>query len=263
MSQVQVGPAASGRADPNLEPVRHVQRLLLGFLRELFGSAPEGEYRWNRDDEITEIGISSNYPIKKDVVNKRPQIISILGGFNWAGLSLDQFQGKSGMSKTRSDLIRGSLSINVLCMTPDEASHIAFTIGAFTVALRDVLQKTVFHEVSPPQISPPLPAGSYVEDDPTGEVKLVSVICGFSFGYEVIATPKYGATLGDLVLRLSTLYEPIVPDVPRVDLIGTAPSFSDGSKPGILRPDLGPVELREEESVTEVGEIEIPLIIRR
>lgn len=196
-------------------PLRHLQRLTLLFLRELFKAAPEGYWHWEDDEEKTEIIITKDVPVEEAVVMKRPVIALVRSGVGWSGLGLDQLlheNVKTG-ERTHVDMISGNLTFNCLARVPDEAEDIAWLVSTHIWLLRRVLLKLGFHDIGQRcQVLAPTPPGVLVQGAAKEETINVPAVTPFQFswGAKVLEqdVPLLASVEARLTVAVNDAYKP-------------------------------------------------------
>jgi hypothetical protein len=149
-------------------------------LQEVFADPPTGaNFRWTDDDETTRLYLTDESPIKSEVVEKRPAIVTIRSGFAWAGLALDQkrnHQIRTG-EQVYTDMISGNLTFNCLSRVPVEAEYLAWLVSRHIWIFKHLLMQRGFHKVGEnQQILARTPAGALVSGDTEHEIVNVPVV---------------------------------------------------------------------------------------
>lgn len=180
-------------------PLQHVRVLLTSFLQGLFAEAPAGCYRWNYEDEHSEIIIRDENPINVSTIGVRPAINLTMGAIQFYSLGIDDlytFDISIGR-KVKVVLIPGTMSINCSSRVDIEAHNIAWIVAEHIWLLREMLLKAGFFEIGRGlQVSPPSPAGSIVAGDAGDEWYVSAVSVPFQFNRKSAFTP-----LGDDIAR--------------------------------------------------------------
>jgi hypothetical protein len=179
------------------DPLSHYARLFVRFLQTLFSSFEKGAYHWSLDEKATDITITDQATVNKEVVEKRPAIIISLGPLALNNISIDQFAGPlleknkdgshtftpnldgttGGMRHT--DLISSTVTYNCLSSEGAEARRLAWMTGYFTRALKRSLMKAGLHRVGEEiQFGAESAPGSLVQPD-SNEIVMVSVSVPF------------------------------------------------------------------------------------
>lgn len=177
------------------DPLAHYNRLLIKFLQLVFGSFEKGQYHWDADQELTEISITDQSPLAREVVERRPAIVVSRGPASFGNLAMDQFAGprlnkKEGFvpnldgttgARRHTDLIAASSSYNCLSSEGLEAARIAWICAMATRRLKRSLMKAGFHRIGEEtQIGPESSPGAIVQGD-SKEIIMVSVSIPFYF----------------------------------------------------------------------------------
>jgi len=154
-------------------PVLQLRKTVLGFLQGLFEEAEVSCFRWHESLEDTEIVITDEFPLKLDVVGKRPAITLVRGAMSWNKTSIGEMLSlnMANDQKKRSDLVSGTISINCCARDDLESEYIALIVARHLWILGPLLQKgTPIHEIGRGvQLGSPSPAGAIVVGDTEGE----------------------------------------------------------------------------------------------
>jgi hypothetical protein len=173
-------------------PLIHVRVLFVRFIQGLFAAAPEGSYRWQPDDENTEIYITDEGVVKPEVVEKMPAVTITRGPVQFYNLGLDDLEQYDFAldRKTKGVLLPGTLTINACARVDLESEHIAFVIADHIWLLRDLLMKSGFFETGRGiQVGSPSPAGSIIANDRGDEFFCTPVSVPFQFARLSSFTP--------------------------------------------------------------------------
>ena len=71
------------------DPERHMTTTYVRYLQGLFNFMPQNHFHWEPDLEHTEIIITAEAPLEKQVVEKAPVITVVLGPTQWQGIGID------------------------------------------------------------------------------------------------------------------------------------------------------------------------------
>jgi hypothetical protein len=174
-------------------PLFHVKRLSLAFLRKLFSYAPPGYFHWDSDPILSEIEITGEVPLRPEVPEKRPVIAIARSGAQWNGVTMDQFLSmdlKTG-SRTHTDLISGNLTINCLSRVDTEAEQIAWLVSRHFWILRRIFLKMGFTDIGQRiSLGSPSPPGSIIQGDTTPEIVNVVALVPFFFQWTESVTEE-------------------------------------------------------------------------
>lgn len=179
------------------DPLAHYARLFVRFLQVLFASFEKGAYHWELDEKMTDITISDQGTVNKEVIEKRPAIIVTLGPLAMNNIAMDQFNGplletdKEGQrtftanidnstgARRYTDLVSSTVTYNCLSREGAEARRIAWIAGYFTRTLKRTLMKAGLHRVGEEvQFGAESAPGSIVQPD-SNEIVMVSVSVPF------------------------------------------------------------------------------------
>jgi hypothetical protein len=181
------------------DPLTHFTRVFVRFLQVLFETFEKGAYHWDVDDKNSDITITDQATISKEVIAKRPAILVTRGPMALTNIAMDQFAGpikqknsagqpisrpnldhKSG-NRMHTDLSSCTMTYNCLSREGLEAQRIAWITGYFTRALKRTLMKAGIHRVGEEiQFGSESAPGSIVQPD-ANEIVMVSVSVPFYF----------------------------------------------------------------------------------
>src|SRR3954463_8520027 len=188
---------APGLPDPvgrGEEPLYHYTRIYLLFLQGLFKQFATGNYRWSDDETLSEIAITDQVPIPKDVIEKRPAIVTMRGPAQFANLSLDQMRkvnARTGM-KERTDLIGCTMSLNCIAKQGVEAQRIGWIVMRHLRTFKEMIQRTGFHKIADElSMSPESPPGALIAGEGDPEAVMVTVYSPFFVQWTEEVTPLY------------------------------------------------------------------------
>lgn len=166
-------------------PLLQLRVLYVEFLQALFGSAPPGCYRWDENDDLSEIHISDSGTLNPEMVGVRPAITMTRGALQFHSLGFDdmlRFDLRTGQ-KTKSVLVPGVMSINCCSRNDVESEHLAWVVAEHIWLLRETLMGyDKFYEVGrQPHISATTPAEGVVAGDGGNEWYCTTVASAFQF----------------------------------------------------------------------------------
>jgi hypothetical protein len=187
------------------DPLFHFTKVFVKFLQLVFANFPPGDYRWAQDLETTELVITDQGSVNKDVVEKRPCISCMRGDANWLNVSMDQFKSfdfDTG-KRTHTDLVSASMIYNCVSREGLEAQRLAWIAGYATRVLKRNLLRTGMHRVGENVgYSPEQDADQLIQD--VKGYKLVQVMVPFFFQDTYGIAPVDNLLLKDLDLRLTS-----------------------------------------------------------
>ena len=181
------------------DPLSHYARLFVRFLQTLFSTFEKGAYHWSMDEKNSDISISDQATVNREVVEKRPAIILSMGPLAMNNIAIDQLAGPLLQQKRvdgkdalftpnvnttngavrHTDLFSGTATYNCISREGAEARRIAWIAGYFTRALKRSLMKAGFHRVGEEvQFGAESSPGSLVQPD-SNEIVMVSVSVPF------------------------------------------------------------------------------------
>jgi hypothetical protein len=216
----------------DFDPLAHFSRIFCRFLQVVFAGFDKGDYHWDKDEKLSDITISDQATIGKEVVMRRPAILVARGPAAFTNTSLNQLAGplvgyksvgkidgfvpnvaQDGATR-HTDLIAATMQYNCLSREGLEAQRLAWATGYFTRALKTALLKAGLHrvgeEVSFGAESAP---GTIVTPD-TNEIIMVTTSVPFYFQDTYTVGPKYKVLLNEVVLALTSEVEGTLPGSP-------------------------------------------------
>lgn len=194
-------------SDFKYAPLEYVRSLFVGFYQGLFAAAELGMYHWNEDDEVSQVYISDENPVKATNIGQRPAISFTRGPVQFYSLGLDDMLEtdlRTG-AKTKSVLIPGTMTINCSSRVSLESERIGFICAEALWLHRELLMKAGFFEIGRQmQVGSPSPAGSIVQNDGGDEWYVTSVPCPFQFYRTSTVTPLGAKIIRDIAFNLRT-----------------------------------------------------------
>ena len=220
----------------NHDPLAQFSRLFCRFLQVVFSGFPKGSYHWDQDEKLTDITISDEATIAKEVVNRRPAILVARGPAQFTNTSMNQLAGPVvGYSGTgtiqqpggvnlavnsatgeerHTDLIAATMQYNCLSSEGLEAQRIAWACGYFTRTLKTSLMKAGLHRVGEDvSFGAESAPGTIVQPD-SNEIIMVSVSVPFFFQDTYTLGPKYKVLLNEVDLALASGIDSSSPESP-------------------------------------------------
>jgi hypothetical protein len=205
------------------DPLAHFSRVFCKFLQIVFSGFQKGDYHWSEDEKVSDITISDQATIAKEVVMRRPAILVARGPAAFTNTSMNQLAGplvgysdintigqvKPNVNvqtgdERHTDLIAATMQYNCLSREGLEAQRIAWATGYFTRTLKKALLKAGLHrvgeEVSFGAESAP---GTIVTPD-GNEIVLVTTSVPFYFQDTYTIGPKYKVLLNEVALALTS-----------------------------------------------------------
>lgn len=176
------------------DPERHMTTIYVRFLQGLFNFMPQNHFHWEPDLEHTEIVITAEAPLEKQVVEKAPVITVVLGPTQWQGLSIDNMLSLDphNNKRQRTDLCTGYFAVYCVAGNDVVARRIAQAVANHTRMEQRLLEGPGgFHQIARPgpSINSPSPPGSLVNGDVKGLV-MVQVNIPFTFQWTWQTTPS-------------------------------------------------------------------------
>lgn len=173
-------------------PVRHVRVMFIRFCQGLFHAAPLGCYRWDPDENKTEIVISNENKLDSEVINRRPGLHFTRGPLQFYSLGIDDMLHYEWDidKKTKAVLVPGTMTINCVSRVQQESEDLAWVVMEHIWLLRHLLMRAGFFEIGrQPQMGSPSPAGSIVANDQGDEFVSTPVSIPFQFSRTSSFTP--------------------------------------------------------------------------
>jgi len=209
---------------PGEDPLYHYNRLLVRFLQLVFQTFDKGNYHWDDDDALTEVMISDQATVNREVVEKRPAIIVARGGASFGNVAIDQFAGprlnrKEGFvpnfdpasgARRHTDLVSASASFNCLSSVGVEAQRMAWICAMAVRRLKRSLMRAGFHRIGEEiQVGPESAPGAIVQPD-ANEIVMVTVSVPFFFQdfWTIEPADKVLLKKLDLALRSTVNFSP-------------------------------------------------------
>ena len=172
----------SGSSFP-LTPLQHVRTLYVAFYQGLFSSAQPG-YRWDPDNEQSEILITGENPVHVTTIGKRPAITFTRGPVQSYSMGIDdmtQYDMQTG-TKQKSVLIPGTMSVNCCSRVDLESEQIAWVCAEQLWLHRGILMSMGFYDIGRQfVVGSPSPPGSIISGDGGEEFYVTTVSSPFQF----------------------------------------------------------------------------------
>jgi hypothetical protein len=180
---------------PGEDPLLHYTRLFVRFLQVVFATFEKGNYRWNLDENNSDIIISDQATLARETVQKRPAILCARGAVSYGNIAMDQFAGphyKNGTlvpnfdpttgKRRHTDLCASTMTFNCLSKEGLEAGRLAHISGMAVRRLKRSLMKAGLHRVGEDlQIGAESPPGAIITPEADTEIVMVSVTVPFYY----------------------------------------------------------------------------------
>lgn len=182
------------------DPLLHYTRLFARFLQLSFGTFEKGAYHWSQDEQATDITITDQSTVSKEVVQQRPAIVLMRGPASFGNIAMDQFAGPGPLPKDPTqdmahpnvdwdtgtvrytDLVASTMTYHCLSKEGLEAQRIAWIAMMATRRLKRSLMNAGLHRVGEEiQVGSESSPGSIVSPEADNEITLVSVTVPFYF----------------------------------------------------------------------------------
>ena len=220
-------------------PLFHVTRICLGFLQNLFKQAPEGEFHWDSDKQISQIIIQDELPLHSEQIHKRPAIVTVRSPVAFAGIGLEQRRDENLRTGARvhTDLITGHMTFNCISRVKVQAEQLAWLVARHIWILHRIFMKAGFHKMGQRvQILAATPAGALVSGDTEGEIHNVPVIAPYEFQWTERITPLNLEVMSEIEVSMQSFMREPSEKTERVPLRGTAVNVDVVLKKGRIRP---------------------------
>jgi len=223
-------------------PLFVATRTCIVFLQSLFSYAPKGQFHWSEDDELSDIIITDDAPIKQEVVEKRPTIVTVRSATAFAGIGLDQLAYldlKTG-AEAHTDLISGNLTFNCMSRVKVQAEYLGWQVARHIWLFKHYLMKQGFHKIGEQiQMLSPSPPKALIQGDTESEIVNVAIIVPFHFQWQDIIAEEDLTVMQAVETNMQVFMKDVIrPDTTtRLPLRGTAPyAVRDVYKSGKIQP---------------------------
>ncbi len=232
-----------------LTPLEHVRTLFVLFVQGLFRSAPEG-YRWDFDEQQSQILITGENPVHMSTIGKRPAVTFTRGPVQSYNMGIDDMTSydlQTG-TKQKSVLIPGTMSINCCSRNDLESEQIAWVIAEQLWIHRGILMKQGFYDIGRQfVVGSPSEAGSIVSGDDGREFYCTTASVPFQFYRTSQYSPLNQVIVNHIDASLRSAAEPLRPTTP-VQPYGSLPNYQVegavcGKPPHLVPHPLNPTQL--------------------
>jgi hypothetical protein len=128
-----------------------LKRTTIEFLQILFSTLPEGSFKYNEDDSLTEIQISDQHATDLEAYHTRPAIVGVRGPLSWQNIGLggNAYEGGSRQTgrTTFNDLLTGSMAFSCISREGTDAENIAHLVFNSFKYFKTELQKYGFFTI--------------------------------------------------------------------------------------------------------------------
>lgn len=238
-------------------PLFHVTRICLAFLQNLFKQAPDGQFKWNADRQISQIVITDELPLHSEQVNKRPAIVTVRSPVAFAGIAMEQRRDENLRTGERvhTDLITGHMTFNCLSRVKVEAETLGWLVARHLWILQRLFMKAGFHKMGQRvQILAATPAGAIISGDTEGEIHSVSVVSPYEFQWTERITPLNLELLNEIEISTAGFMGTTQEKTEKVALQGSSTNVSFILGGGRIKPP----HIRGRELSPEAQRGEIP-----
>lgn len=203
---------------PEQDPLRHYTRVFVKFLQLLFNTWDRGGGvpRWTDDPNTTEILITDQGQIGREVVEQRPAILVKRGTVQTGNVAIGQFAGMGPPSTGRvdySDLMASSMQYRCIAKEGLEAQNIAYIAYMETRRFKKTLMRAGhIHRVAEDMtIGEETDPGSLVQPEGENELSMVPVYVPFYFRDSWSVEPLDKLLLKELDLVVTSQAEVLGP----------------------------------------------------
>jgi hypothetical protein len=192
---------------PTEDPILWTTRLFVRFAQVIFGTFDKGNYHWDPDLNNTEIIVSDQATINREVVQKRPAIVTQRGDMNFMNVSMDQFRSfdPSTGRREHTDLASSVMTFNCLSTEGLEAQRIAWALAYAIRTLKRSLMQAGLHRVGEDvMVGKESPPGAVVPGVANNEIVLVPVIVPYYFQWTWTVEPVNKVLLKEIDLALTS-----------------------------------------------------------
>lgn len=172
-------------------PLEYVRTVYCSFVQGLFAAA-DPQYRWDPDPRLSQILITDSDNINASELNKRPAVTFKRGPVQSMNLGINdrlRYDASTGQV-TKSLILPGSMSINVISRVPQEAENLAWVITENMWLHRQIFMSAGFMDAGRAWvIGAASPAGSLVEGDGGDEWYAVVISSPFQMPRTSVITP--------------------------------------------------------------------------
>ena len=172
-------------------PLEYVRTVYCSFVQGLFAAAGP-QYRWDPDPRLSQILITDSDNVNASDLNKRPAVTFKRGPVQSMNLGINdrlRYDASTGQV-TKSLILPGSMSINVISRVPQEAENLAWVITENMWLHRQIFMSAGFMDAGRAWvIGAASPAGSLVEGDGGDEWYAVVISSPFQIPRTSVITP--------------------------------------------------------------------------
>lgn len=159
-------------------------RALILWAQGVFRSRPVGSYRWDPNEEASEIIITAHDPYDATRTNKRPNIVIARTAVSNGNTSMGQTLQPAFTTDTAiyTDMLQGSFVITVIAREGLEAQNIAFSLFRLLPMFRGVLNRAGRMTILPGRMSmsPEMPYQDVSPSSSAPHRRAVSVVVPFA-----------------------------------------------------------------------------------
>lgn len=180
------------------------------FLKDYFAKCPPGQFRFTGNDKPdTDLEITDQSAISKEVIEKRPAIILQRGPMSWAQATMDELKDLFFRDGTRrhSDLLTGVMTLHCIASEGLEAERLSWVVAFALKSHRRVLQSRGLFEVGrQAQIGSESPPGALVSGDTEAHTVDVPVFSPFYLQETWQITPAKKVPFKSMEIRLKPFH---------------------------------------------------------
>lgn len=177
-----------------------VRNTSLRFLQLAYSQRDEGNFRYQDDEEYTEIKIADQHAFQLEATDTRPAIIAVRGQLAWQNVGMNEgmqeLDRRTGV-KTSTDLINGGVAFTCLSRVGLEAETIASEVFNLFKFFRRTLKEQGFFNIRSMSLGPE----QLVEAPGEPKLFLVSVLLSYQVQDRWVLTPQAATKLRRLVIE--------------------------------------------------------------
>lgn len=178
------------RAD---SPREYYLLLIVRFLQGLFNFMPQDHFRWDPDEEKTQITITGDAPLNRTVVEAHPALVVVPGPVQNLHIAVGNLLAANLVTDvmTYTDLYDGAFAIYAIAQSEAVAMRLAEIVDSQMRAHRPLLERPGgFHKIAHQIFTQnPSPPGSLVQGDPESLV-MVQVSVPFLYQWTWRTSPN-------------------------------------------------------------------------
>lgn len=172
----------------------------LRFLQTAFSQRRAENFRYDDNEELTELKIADQYAFQLEAAEKKPAIIAVRGSLNWSNIGINEGMQELNMrtgEEGQTDIVTGSVAFTCLSRVGLEAERLASDVFSLFKFFRRTLRKHGFFSIRSMSIGPE----QLVEAPGEPKLFLVSVLMTCQVQDKWVLEPKAAAQLKKVVIQ--------------------------------------------------------------